>query len=200
MLKSLEEPNNNTYFILISHQFSNLLPTIKSRCIKYVITKPSYDDFFQILQNNNNLIDIADNDFLYNITNGSSGLALEIYSKNIKNTYKNIIQILLNNDPLNSDVVNLANEVSSYSNEEFKNFLMLIKFIILSIIKINLGCNFKNFLFSDSFKYLIKIANLIPNSASLEILEFLNENEKNLFIYNLDKKIFCFNIFKSLSK
>ena len=31
LLKILEEPNNNTYFILISHQLSNILPTIRSR-------------------------------------------------------------------------------------------------------------------------------------------------------------------------
>ena len=30
LLKILEEPSNNTYFILISHQLSNILPTIRS--------------------------------------------------------------------------------------------------------------------------------------------------------------------------
>ena len=35
LLKILEEPSNNTYFILISHQLSNILPTIRSRCIKF---------------------------------------------------------------------------------------------------------------------------------------------------------------------
>ena len=41
LLKILEEPRSNTYFFLISHQPSLLLPTIKSRCfftnIRYFI-------------------------------------------------------------------------------------------------------------------------------------------------------------------
>ena len=38
------------------------------------------------------------------------------------------------------------------------------------------------------------------NLTLLNILEFLNANEKDLFIYNLDKKLFCFEIFSSLNK
>ena len=34
----------------------------------------------------------------------------------------------------------------------------------------------------------------------LGLLDFIDENEKDLFIYNLDKKIFCFNIFSPLVK
>ena len=39
LLKSLEEPKINTYFILITHQISSILPTIKSRCINYIAEK-----------------------------------------------------------------------------------------------------------------------------------------------------------------
>ena len=35
LLKKLEEPKVNTYFFLITHQISSLLPTIRSRCIKF---------------------------------------------------------------------------------------------------------------------------------------------------------------------
>ncbi|MFA9273431.1 MAG: DNA polymerase III subunit delta' [Candidatus Aquirickettsiella gammari] len=41
LLKSLEEPNPNTVFILVSHKVDRLLPTILSRCHKLTLTMPS---------------------------------------------------------------------------------------------------------------------------------------------------------------
>ena len=40
------------YFFLISHQLSYLLPTIRSRCIKFKLEKPSFEHFSQIIKNN----------------------------------------------------------------------------------------------------------------------------------------------------
>jgi hypothetical protein len=34
LLKTLEEPNEDVYFFLISHQASSLLPTLRSRCVR----------------------------------------------------------------------------------------------------------------------------------------------------------------------
>ena len=50
LLKSLEEPAGATIFLLISHQFSFLLPTIKSRCVLQVCPLPSQPDSVQWLQ------------------------------------------------------------------------------------------------------------------------------------------------------
>lgn len=50
LLKSLEEPAGSTVFLLISHQFSFLLPTIKSRCVLQVCPLPSSEDSIQWLQ------------------------------------------------------------------------------------------------------------------------------------------------------
>lgn len=41
LLKSLEEPSGDTVLILISHQPSRLLPTIKSRCVQQACPLPS---------------------------------------------------------------------------------------------------------------------------------------------------------------
>ena len=198
LLKSLEEPNNNTFFILISHQFSSILPTIRSRCLNYVFEKPTYENFSKILKENRDIKDISDINFLYYAVNASSGLAYEIYSDNIYDVYTEIIQIFIDNHSVSNKIINLAEIVSKYSNNEFKNFLILFRFIVFSFIKINLGYNFDSSLSSHSLDYLTNSATSIPNSTSLKILEFLNENEQDLFIYNLDKKIFFFNIFSTL--
>ncbi|WP_315807597.1 DNA polymerase III subunit delta' [Pseudomonas sp. C9-3] len=41
LLKSLEEPSGDTVLLLISHQPSRLLPTIKSRCVQQACPQPS---------------------------------------------------------------------------------------------------------------------------------------------------------------
>ena len=200
LLKALEEPKKNTYFILIAHQLSSLLPTLRSRCIKFYIDKPDLKQFTQIL----NLLDVFNDldevDFLYNLTNGSPGIALEIITKNIKELYLLIIEILTINEPLSSEVIKLADSVQNYSNEQFKIFLFLIRFILMTIIKINFGFNFKNSFYSIFHETIEKKAIKIENTSSLQILEYLNNNENDLFVYNLDKKIFSLNIFSSLKK
>ncbi|MDY0205940.1 MAG: DNA polymerase III subunit delta' [Pseudomonas sp.] len=50
LLKSLEEPAGSTIFILISHQFSFLLPTIKSRCVLQVCPLASAEQSVEWLQ------------------------------------------------------------------------------------------------------------------------------------------------------
>lgn len=52
LLKILEEPHPNNFLILISHNPSKLLPTIKSRCQLIKIPDLSSDDFAKILQKN----------------------------------------------------------------------------------------------------------------------------------------------------
>lgn len=49
LLKSLEEPNAGTIFILITHHLSFLLPTIKSRCVLQACPLPSISEAAQWL-------------------------------------------------------------------------------------------------------------------------------------------------------
>ena len=192
LLKSLEEPKNNTFFILISHQISKIIPTVRSRCVIFNIQKPSKKLFYEILTSDTN-IDQENINFLYNLSDGSPGLALKLNSDKIENLHKIIINVLLNNNSLSDELLSLSNIVDSLTNDEFRIFLMLIRYILISLIKINLGIEnmeiiFKPFLQKNNIKN-------VNNLELLNILDFLNKNEENLFIYNLDKKIFCLNIF-----
>jgi DNA polymerase-3 subunit delta' len=44
LLKSLEEPSGDTVLILVSHQSSRLLPTIKSRCVQQACPLPRFHE------------------------------------------------------------------------------------------------------------------------------------------------------------
>ena len=65
--------------------------------------------------------------------------------------------------------------------------------------KINLGIDVQKNFISDISKSLLEISKYLDNQISQKILEYLNAYEKDLFVYNLDKKIFILNIFSPLS-
>lgn len=52
LLKSLEEPNPNTVFILVSHGIDQLLPTILSRCHQLALTMPGQQEALAWLKAN----------------------------------------------------------------------------------------------------------------------------------------------------
>ena len=43
LLKTLEEPTDNTYLILVTDRMNRLLPTIISRCEKHILTRPHHE-------------------------------------------------------------------------------------------------------------------------------------------------------------
>lgn len=50
LLKSLEEPSGDTVLLLVTHQLSSLLPTIRSRCVKQACRVPSPSEAVRWLQ------------------------------------------------------------------------------------------------------------------------------------------------------
>ena len=196
ILKMLEEPKNNSYFILLSNNISNLLPTIRSRCVKFNINKPNKTEFNQILNLYNDNFETDNINFLYELSNGSPGIAIKIDIEKLNELYSFIIKIIVDEkNILSNDLIQLSEIVSNFSKDEFEIFLILLRFIIMKIVKNNLGIldnnEYSSFLLKDIFNMSVNI----DNKFLFNILDFLNMNEKDLIIYNLDKKIFCLNIF-----
>tara|TARA_Y100001970_G_scaffold287254_1_gene411479 strand:- start:1168 stop:2154 length:987 start_codon:yes stop_codon:yes gene_type:complete len=194
LLKILEEPKPNTFFIIISNQISSLLPTIRSRSINFNFNAPNIDEFEKILSMND-INEIDNFNFLYKFSNKSPGIALQINSDKLNNLYSTIINILKLNDELISDeLIELSEYVKNFTIDEYKIFIMILKFILLENIKNNLGFINKNDINIEN----LNIDNNLNNLNYFNIIDFLNENEKYLYTYNLDKKIFCLNIFNSI--
>ena len=198
LLKILEEPKKNINIILITHHLSRLLPTINSRCIKFKFSNPTLDQFNEIILHHHELIDQNIVKFLYDLSNGSPGLAIELHSKNIRETFDHLFTIFKEKKPLSSSILQLSYKVGTYTNDQFIIYLSLIKFILVNTIKINIGIDIKKNFVSDLSIYLLELSEYLDNDVSTNILEYLNVHENDLFVYNLDKKIFSLNIFSSL--
>ena len=91
------------------------------------------------------------------------------------------------------------NIVGNYNNDQYRIFLNIFRFILINITKINLGIDITKDYISNLSIILSDISNKINNNNILNTLEYLNMNEKTLYVYNLDKKIFSLNIFSTLN-
>ena len=200
LLKLLEEPKKNSYFFLISHQISSLIPTLRSRCIKFLFKKLNYSEFLEIINYSNSDIENKNLLFLYDITNGSPGLSLEFYNNEIYDDFFSIIEFFKNKVQLNSKLSDFSDYISKKDNEQFNFFLLIFKFILINLIKINFGSNLNNNFKSNILNSLLEISNIMSIDKCMQTLEYLNNNQNNINIYNLDKKLFVLNLFSASYK
>ena len=193
LLKILEEPKLNTYFFLISHQPSSLLPTIKSRCLKINLSNHNYVNFSSIIKISNPDIDEETNKFLYDISNGSPGLINEYEFDEILNVFERLINLIINKDPFSDSNNDTIKFLSTLDNEKLKVFISFIKFILITINKIKLGINITENYLSKSILKIDTISDKISIDYIQRKLDYLINNENDLFTFNLDKKIFMIN-------
>ena len=199
LLKILEEPKKNTYFFLISNQLSRLFPTIKSRCVKFKFNKPSFDEFNKIiLLNDKNILEKNEIKYLYDLSNGSPGVALQLSLENISDSFEKFISILKERKTLSHNILEFSSKLSRCNNDQYITFLSIVKFTLLNIIKINLGINLENKLCTPIFNNFKILSKNINTFSCYKALNYLDENENNLFVFNLDKKLFTLNLFSEI--
>lgn len=82
LLKILEEPPERAILLLVCHEPGAILPTILSRCRRFVLNAPSRADFDKALSAVAPAIERSDYGALYGLSNGSPGLAITLYAQN----------------------------------------------------------------------------------------------------------------------
>ena len=76
--------------------------------------------------------------------------------------------------------------------------MIIIKFILSNILKINLGIDVKNNIGIKLADKLYEISKYLNNYSCFKTLDYLHEYENRLFTFNLDKKIFTINLFSKI--
>ena len=151
LLKIVEEPNENTLFILIFDSNKNILNTLKSRCLKfnlYLSFSQSVEITNKIL--NSNILDLISEDFLHyyntpgdfiNLINFANSLNLNLKEFDLKRFLIHFI------------------DVEYYKNNTFikNNIYKYIELYLLKLMKGSTSKNKINILYNESIK---KIANM----------------------------------------
>lgn len=163
LLKIIEEPNENIYFILIANSEKNILPTLKSRCIKFKIHF-SFDETVNICNQilNQNILNELNHDLInYYCTPGEIIKLVQFAEEK---------QINLKDHDVSS-IISLIIENTYYKKNIFiKN--LLINFIELFLLKRYKRSNNKNFLLNFYQSFIQKINNT----------EKFNLDEESLFL------------------
>ena len=133
--------------------------------------------------------------FLFDISNGSPGIALELQNYEILEFYNEILIFLASNKSISKNQFEFSNKFSKFDNDKFKIFLSLLKFVLINLYKIKLGISLKDQYLYDNYLNLVKSSDNISQNTIFNSLEYLIINEKDLFAYNLDKKLFLLNFF-----
>ena len=193
LLKILEEPKLNTYFFLISHQPSSLISTITSRCLKINLLNHNFDNFNSILQLTKPNRDEEIIKFLFDITNGSPGLSSEYNFEEILELFEKIIYLVVDTDPFSDANKDIIDVLSNFVNEKLKIYLSLIKFILITMSKIKIGINISENYLSFNILKIENVSNQISAYTISRKLDYLINNENDLFTFNLDKKTFMIN-------
>ena len=163
LLKIIEEPNENIYFILINNSEKNMLPTLKSRCITFKIHF-SFDETVNICNQilNQNILNELNHDLInYYCTPGEIIKLVQFAEEK---------QINLKDHDVSS-IISLIIENTYYKKNIFiKN--LLINFIELFLLKRYKTSNNKNFLLDFYQNFIQKINNT----------EKFNLDEESLFL------------------
>ena len=163
LLKIIEEPNENIYFILIANSEKNILPTLKSRCITFKIHF-SFDNTVNICNQilNQNILNELNYDLInYYCTPGEIIKLVQFAEEK---------QINLKDHDVSS-IISLIIENTYYKKNIFiKN--LLINFIELFLLKRYKRSNNKNFLLNFYQSFIQKINNT----------EKFNLDEESLFL------------------
>lgn len=165
LLKIIEEPNDSSYFVLLSHKKGNILPTIRSRSHIINFDSLSYNTFKSTLRNE--LGDIHSDEiieYLYKLSKGSLEFSYNFINSNLNdldNHFKKIIEdkklIKHNTADHYIDFINR----NKFSSEEILNFFNYCQLKINYELQNN--TNIKNKSIGDmivSYHYINHIKNM----------------------------------------
>jgi len=151
LLKIVEEPNENTLFILIFDSNKNILNTLKSRCLKfnlYLSFPQSVEITNKIL--NSNILDLISEDFLHYYNTPGDFINLI--------NFANSLNLNLKEFDLKKFLIHLI-DAEYYKNNTFikNNIYKYIELYLLKLMKGSTSKNKINILYNESIK---KIANM----------------------------------------
>ena len=130
LLKTIEEPNKNNHFILISHDNKKLIPTIRSRSFEIKFQNFNKENFLSILKNIDD-INSCNHNYMYDLTRGSIHISRNFIDYNFNDLDEHLLAIYQNKEKIKSNTayhyINFLNDKGADKDLiiSFFNFLLL---------------------------------------------------------------------------
>jgi DNA polymerase-3 subunit delta' len=203
LLKLIEEPPEKTFFIFITDNNQNLLPTINSRLQKINVPSLTVNDVQNFLISDFNLN--QQEAFQYaSISNGNLNKAIDCYFNESSNSQFLLIFIKwmrLCYSRNIAETIDWVNEFSKTGREQIKNFLLycleMFRNCLMDHYNINLdGLSAEEKSFLEKFKPFINHNNIINLTNLVNEAHFHIERNANAKILLLDVSIQLFKLLK----
>ena len=184
LLKIIEEPNNTTYFILLSRKKGNILPTIKSRSHYINFDRYNFDIFKKNFKNEYG--DIHGDDlinYLYKLSKGSMEFSDKFMSSSLNDLDDHFQKILEN-----------SNLIKHNTADHYIDFIVRNKFTNEEIINFFNYCQLKiNYEIQNNPK--VKRKSIISMLDSYQHIDYI----KNMYsVYNLKLDACLISLFSKL--
>lgn len=177
LLKGLEEPPDNSYFILITNSLHALLPTVRSRCQSYAFTPLSIDELRKFGTSQGSSDELA-----LRWSRGSIGTyqtldpaALRVQREVILNFIETAI---LSTQEEFRDLLSVAKEIAG-TKQDFGSHLEMIGVVLTDLLYLKEGRT-EYVINSDIQGRLQKLAESITTESLIRLSEFLGVMEKSL--------------------
>ncbi|MGJ8533330.1 MAG: DNA polymerase III subunit delta' [Alphaproteobacteria bacterium] len=181
LLKSLEEPPSNCLFLLISDNIQRLLPTIRSRCRKAMLPRPTDAEVATILQAQMDDFDAAEFALVEGLADGRVRYAMDLLATD-HGDLRHDMQARLEEPP--GDLKNLhalADALCSRGRDAlFAEFLERARLFVHNRAKAVAGQGGAN--------------------PWIDVWDVLDRQQRETETYNLDKKQLILNLFALLNK
>jgi DNA polymerase-3 subunit delta' len=192
ILKTLEEPNDNSFIILISHNTNKLLDTIKSRCRMVQVKPIDYKDWKNAISNclnGDNVPKLDEEEFqmLSVISDNSVSFALNIIELDGLEFYERILNILVQDKPNIEEIQTFASVLKDNSSL-FNLFKFFINFFFERIIKFSLNQKIDTFTSENEQKAIEIIAIKNESDSIFGKFEYIKQIFSDIERKNLDKK------------
>ena len=133
ILKVLEEPPDNSLFLIISQSPKSIIPTIRSRCLELKFERLKNDLLFDYLKQTMPDIEVDSIKEAVKISQGSLGRALMFFNEEIKGINETTKNLFSNSG--NIDIYEFCERLLKNNNHFIKDFFEFLLFHLESLIK-----------------------------------------------------------------
>lgn len=195
LLKIIEEPFDNTIFLLVSNNSDHIIQTIQSRCQRINIHNIGKKDIEEALQKNYNIqADVAQS--VAHIANGSYLKAIETISLDEEHKFFfNLFVTMMRSSYARSikDIKAIANELGSVGRERQKNYLVYCQRMVREYFISNLQQPEMVYLKPDEFSFGTRFAPFINDRNIIDFTEELALAQRHVE-QNVNSKMVFFDL------
>lgn len=206
LLKSIEEPAQNTYFFLVASNPENILKTIRSRCrvlrCKTLIERELKKAIIQALQLSDpdlslSMPDGKEWDQLQLIAEGSVGFALKILSLNGLTLYTRLLNLISHMPQCDwKEIHSLADELASQAADIKYQLFFDLLFSLISRLILSVSMDLKA---AEEERLAARLITKDQLNQWVQLFETIVKKKNDVDVYNLDRKSLLLTIFQKIS-